>query len=41
MKKKINKLILKLYAMIEIAETQEAKDAYRYSINELQSIIND
>ena len=39
--KKINKHILDLYDMISISQSQQARDAYRYSIIELQSIIRD
>ncbi len=39
MKKDIEKLIIKLHHLIAISELEKSKDAYMYSINELNLIL--
>ena len=39
MKQELNELIIKLNHMITLSDSEKAKDAYMYSINELHSIL--
>ncbi len=41
MKKELQKLIIKLYEMISISNSPEAKEAYHYAITELRHLIDD